>query len=83
MYICMDCSLSFGAPAFVHKVAGSNQPVLPPSRRSCPRCKVKQVKTELELDMEMDEVMRGYLKKRYPNFTFRPSYKTGVGSGRV
>ena len=79
MYICMDCSFSFGAPAFIHEMVGSNQPILTPEKRKCPRCSSKLVKTGSELNIEMDEVMRGYLKKRYPNFTFRPSYKQEVG----
>lgn len=79
MYICMDCSFSFGAPAFIHELVGSNQPVLPLSKRSCPRCKSRLIKTGTELNVEMDEVMQGYLKKKYPNFTFRPTYKQEAG----
>ena len=79
MYICMECSLSFGAPSFLHAIVGSNQPTLPESRRVCPRCNGKKVKTGQELNIEMDEVMRKYLKKKYPNFTFRPQYKQEAG----
>lgn len=79
MYICMDCSLTFGAPAFVHRAAGSTRAVLPPEKRRCPRCRGKTVRTGPELNMEMDEVMRAYLKEKYPNFTFRPQYKQEAG----
>lgn len=79
MYICMDCSFSFGAPAFVHTLAGSNQPILPPSKRVCPRCASKKVNTGNELNAEMNAVMDDYLKRKYPNFTFRPQYKQEAG----
>jgi hypothetical protein len=76
----MDCSYTYGAPAIIHEVVGSNQPVLPPSQRKCPRCNGGKVKTGMELNLEMDEVMRAYLKEKYPNFTFKPKYRQEAGN---
>jgi hypothetical protein len=80
MYTCMECSFCYGAPAFVHEAAGSNQPILPPFKRKCPRCKGTQVRLSKELNQEITEVVSKYLKTRYPLYTFRPVFETKAGS---
>lgn len=76
----MTCSFSYGAPSFLRKIVNEATPgiadVLPRSKRKCPRCKSRNINTGAELNYEMNEVARAYLKKKYPLFTFRPKFKT-------
>ena len=64
--LCMDCSLNFGAPAFLHKMVGSSANVV----KNCPRCNGKNIKTSAEFRLEVNEVVYRYLKQRYPHFEY-------------
>ena len=80
----MNCSLSFGAPnklrELIEKTLPGSGDILLSNKRICPRCKSKTVKTGQELNIEMNEVMKKYLKNKYPFFTFRPQFKQEAGN---
>ncbi len=64
--VCMDCSLNFGAPTFVHNLVGST----PKAVKSCPRCNGKRVQSSKALKLEINEVVFRYLKENYPHFKY-------------
>ena len=64
--ICMDCSLNFGAPTFVHALVGSTPNVV----KNCPRCSSKRIQSQKDLKLEINEVVFRYLKQHYPHFKY-------------
>jgi Zn finger protein HypA/HybF involved in hydrogenase expression len=70
--LCMDCSLNFGAPAFLHKLVGSSPNVV----KKCPRCNSKRIQSDADFRLEVNEVVYRYLKQRYPHFKYGMEVKS-------